>query len=106
MDDDGASHPEAGVRVRRAEDQPLGLRLGDPAQGDLLTGLPAGVPQLGAGQQPPGSPGGTGGDKTGHECQHRQKGCEKPEAVIQSRPWKLCCLSLISLCRCSFQDRE
>lgn len=58
MDDDGASHPQAGVRVRRGKDEPLRRALGDPAQGDLLAGLPASVPQLGAGQQPPGPPGG------------------------------------------------
>lgn len=58
MDDDGASHPQAGVRVWRGEDEPLRRALGDPAQGDLLTGLPASVPQLGARQQPPGPPAG------------------------------------------------
>ena len=58
VDDDGASHPQAGVGVRRGEDQPLRQALGDPAQGDLLAWLPTSVPQLGAGQQPPGPPGG------------------------------------------------
>lgn len=58
MNDDGASHPQARVRVWRRQDQPLRRALRDPAQGDLLTGLPASVPQLGAGQQPSGPPGG------------------------------------------------
>lgn len=31
--------------------------MGDPAQRDLLAGLSAGVPQLGAGQQPSRPPG-------------------------------------------------
>lgn len=57
MDDDGASHPQAGVRVRWGQDEPLRWALGDPAQGDLLAGLPASVPQLGPGQQPSGPPG-------------------------------------------------
>lgn len=56
MDDDGAPHPQAGVGVRRGEDEPLRWALGDPAQGDLLAGLPASVPQLGARQQPSGPP--------------------------------------------------
>lgn len=58
MDDDGASHPQAGVRVRGGQDEPLRWGLGDPAQGDLLARLPTSAPQLGAGQQPPGPPGG------------------------------------------------
>lgn len=70
VDDDGASHPQAGVRVRRGEDEPLWWALRDPAQGDLLAGLPASVPQLGAGQQPSGPPG-KGGDKTGHKCRRK-----------------------------------
>lgn len=57
MDDDGPSHPQAGVGVWRGQDQALRLGLGDPAGGDGLTRLPAGVPQLGAGQHPPGPPG-------------------------------------------------
>lgn len=56
VDDNGSSHPQAWVRMWRGEDQPLRRALGNPAQGDLLTRLPASVPQLGAGQQPPGSP--------------------------------------------------
>lgn len=31
VDDDGASHPQAGVRMRGGEDQPLRRALGDPA---------------------------------------------------------------------------
>ena len=60
MDDDGSSHPQAGVvRVRGCEDQPLRRRaLGDPAHVYLLTGLPACAPQLGPGQHSPGPPGG------------------------------------------------
>lgn len=58
VNDDGASHPQAGVWVRRGEDEPLRRALGDPAQGDLLAGLPASVSQLGAGQQPSGPPAG------------------------------------------------
>lgn len=57
VDDDGATHSQAGVRVWRGEDQPLWRRVGDPAQGDLLAGLSAGVPQLGPGQHPPSPPG-------------------------------------------------
>lgn len=57
VDDDGPSHPQAGVGVWRGQDQALRLGLGDPAGGDGLTRLPAGVPQLGAGQHPPGPPG-------------------------------------------------
>lgn len=57
VDDDGPSHPQAGVGVRGGQDQALRLGLGDPAGGDGLAGLPAGVPQLGAGQHPPGPPG-------------------------------------------------
>lgn len=56
MDDNRASHPQAGVRVRRGEDEPLRWALRDPAKGDLFAGLPASVPQLGAGQQPSGPP--------------------------------------------------
>lgn len=70
VDDDGASHPQAGVRVWRGQDQSLRRPLGDPAEGDLLAGLPAGVSQLGAGQQPPGPPGGCG-DDTGHKCRRK-----------------------------------
>lgn len=58
VDDDGASHPQAGVRVWGGQDEPLRWALGDPAQGDLLAGLPASVPQLRPGQQPSGSPAG------------------------------------------------
>lgn len=61
MNDDGASHPQAGMGVGRGQDQPLRRPLGDPAQGDLLTGLPAGVSQLGARQHSPGPPGGVDG---------------------------------------------
>ena len=57
VDDDGASHSQAGVRVWWRQDEPLRGGLGSPAQGDDLAGLPTGVPQLGAGQQPPGPPG-------------------------------------------------
>lgn len=62
VDDNGAPHPQAGVGVRGAEDQALRCALRDPAEGDLLAGLSAGVPQLRAGQQPSGPPG-EGGDK-------------------------------------------
>jgi len=58
VDDDGAAHPQAGVRVWRGKDKSLRWALGDPAQGDLLAGLPASVPQLGARQQPSSPPGG------------------------------------------------
>lgn len=57
MDDDGPSHPQAGVGVRRGQHQALRLALRHPTQADLLTRLPAGVPQLGAGQHPSGPPG-------------------------------------------------
>lgn len=57
MDDDGPSHPQAGVGVWGGQDQALLLGLGDPTRGDGLTRLPAGVPQLGAGQHPSGPPG-------------------------------------------------
>lgn len=56
MDDDGASHPQAGVRWG-GQNEPLWWALRDPTQGDLLAGLPAGVPELGARQQPSGPPG-------------------------------------------------
>lgn len=56
VDDDGAAHPQAGVRWR-GQNQPLWGALGGPPQGDLLAGLPAGMPQLGARQQPSGPPG-------------------------------------------------
>lgn len=56
MDDDGASHPQAGVRWR-GQNEPLWRALRDPTQGNLLAGLPAGMPQLGARQQPSGPPG-------------------------------------------------
>lgn len=56
MDDDWASHSQAGVRVWRGEDEPLRRALRDPAKGDLLARLPASVPQLGARQQPSGPP--------------------------------------------------
>lgn len=58
MDDNRPSHPQAGVRVWRGEDEPLRWALRDPSEGDLFAGLPASVSQLGAGQQPPGPPGG------------------------------------------------
>lgn len=57
MDDDGPSHPQAGVGVWGGQYQALLLGLGDPTRGDGLTRLPAGVPQLGAGQHPSGPPG-------------------------------------------------
>ena len=57
MDDDGPSHPQAGVGVRGGQQQALLLALRHPTHGDLLTRLPAGVPQLGAGQHPSGPPG-------------------------------------------------
>lgn len=56
VDNNGASHSQAGVRVWRGEDKPLRWTLGDPAQGDLLTRLPASVPQLGARQHPSSPP--------------------------------------------------
>lgn len=65
----GASHPQAGVWVWRSQDEPLRWALGGPAEGDLLTRLSAGAPQLGPGQQPPGPPGFP---------------CDKKEAVIRS----------------------
>lgn len=69
VDNNGASHSQAGVRVWRGEDKPLRWTLGDPAQGDLLTRLPASVPQLGARQHPSSPPG---------------LPCDKEEAVIGS----------------------
>lgn len=60
VDDDGPSHPQAGVGVRGGQHQPLRLALGNPAQADLLTRLSTGVPQLGAGQHPAGPPGEAG----------------------------------------------
>lgn len=76
VDDDGASHPQAGVGVGRGQDQPLRRPLGDPAQGDLLTGLPAGVSQLGARQHSPGPPGGVD-DGAGHASSRERAEEEK-----------------------------
>lgn len=69
MDDNGSPHPEAGVGVWKGEERPLWWCLGCPAQGDLLTGLSTGAPQLGPRQQPPDPPGETGHDIrwTGHD---------------------------------------
>lgn len=57
VDDYGPPHPQTGVWVWGGQHQPLRSALGDPAEGDLLTGLSTGAPQLGPGQQPPGPPG-------------------------------------------------
>lgn len=73
VDDDGASHPQAGMRVWRGQHQPLRWALGGPAEGDLLTGLPTGTSQLGPGQQPSGPPEGqntTGQDQEVHVRSH------------------------------------
>lgn len=82
VDDDGASHPQAGVGVGRGQDQPLRRPLGGPAQGDLLAGLTAGVPQLGPRQHSPGPPGGVD-DGAGHASSRERRGGE--ETGIQSR---------------------
>lgn len=89
MDDDGASHPQAGVGVGRGQDQPLWWPLGDPAQGDLLTGLPAGVSQLGARQHSPGPPGGVD-DGAGHassreRAEEEKQGFRADIGVVQVR---------------------
>lgn len=54
VDDDGSSHPQAGVWG--GHHWPLGRALGDPAQVDLLTRLSTGFSELRASEQPPSFP--------------------------------------------------
>lgn len=54
MNDNGAPGPQA--RVEGSWERSVRGRLKRPPQADLLTGLPAGSPKLGTGEQPPDFP--------------------------------------------------